>query len=146
GFTGSAGSAVVLLDRAALFADGRYTVQAAEQVDSAVFEIQHLVENPPDKWLESNLSAGAKLGYDPWLHTSDGAEKLAKACVAAGATLVAIDGNPIDALWRNRPAPPSGAVALHDLRHAGEGSADKLKRIRTELMKLRADALVVSDP
>jgi len=146
GFTGSAGSAVILLNRAALFVDGRYTVQAAEQTDPAVFEIVHLADTSPDKWLEANLGAGAKLGYDSWLHTSEGAEKLANACVAAGATLVAVDGNPIDALWRNRPAPPSGPVVLHDLRFAGESSADKFKRIRTELTKLRADVLLVSDP
>ncbi|HEX5509959.1 MAG TPA: aminopeptidase P family N-terminal domain-containing protein, partial [Pseudolabrys sp.] len=146
GFTGSAGSAVVLDDRATLFVDGRYTMQAGEQVDPSAFEIVHLVEMPPDKWLENNLRAGARLGYDPWLHTTDGAEKLAKACAAAGATLVPADGNPIDALWTSRPAPPLGPVVLHDLRYAGESSTDKLKRVRAEIGKLRADALVISDP
>src|SRR6478672_4630198 len=86
GFTGSAGVAVVLMDRAALFVDGRYTLQAREQVDTAIFTIEHLVDTPPDKWIEQNLTANDRLGYDPWLHTVDGAERLAKACTAAGAT------------------------------------------------------------
>ena len=71
GFTGSAGAAVVLDDRAALFVDGRYTVQTSTQVDGKIFSIEHLVEHPPDQWLEQNLKNGAKLGYDPWLHTSE---------------------------------------------------------------------------
>ena len=87
-----------------------------------------------------------RLGYDPWLHTVESAERLAKACAAAGATLVAVEPDLIDAIWSDRPAPPLGAVTLHDLRFAGEAAEDKLARIRAELAKLRADALVVSDP
>jgi Xaa-Pro aminopeptidase len=146
GFTGSAGAAIVLSARAVLFTDGRYTVQAAAQVDPAIFSIEHLTEKPPEQWLEQNLKAGDKLGFDPWLHTTDNAEKLAKVCAAAGATLVAVDGNPIDALWTDRPAPPEGAVTLRDIALAGQSAADKLKIIRTELAKQRTDALVVSDP
>ena len=110
GFTGSAGAAVVLADSAALFVDGRYSVQAATQVDGKIFSIEHLVEHPPEQWLEQNLTKGTKLGYDPWLHTSEQVEKLRKACASAGAELTAIDSNPIDALWRDRPAPPAGAT------------------------------------
>jgi Xaa-Pro aminopeptidase len=146
GFTGSAGAAAVLADRAALFVDGRYSVQAATQVDGKVFSIEHLVEHPPEQWLDQNLSKGARLGYDPWLHTSDQVEKLRKACASAGAELVAVDSNPIDALWRDRPAPPAGAATLRELKLAGEAAPDKLKRIRSELKKIRADALLVSDP
>src|SRR5262245_24547288 len=146
GFTGSAGTAVILNDRAALFVDGRYTVQANTQVDSKVFSIEHLVEYPPEQWLEQNLKKNARLGYDPWLHTSEQAERLRKACAGAGAELVATDGNPIDALWRDRPAPPAGAVTLREIKLAGETAPDKLKRVRAELKKLRSDALLVSDP
>jgi len=146
GFTGSAGAAVVLAGRAALFVDGRYSVQAATQVDGKVFSIEHLVEHPPEQWLEQNLSKSARLGYDPWLHTSDQVEKLRKACASAGAELVAVDSNPIDALWRDRPAPPAGAATLREPKLAGEAAPDKLKRIRGELKKIRADALLVSDP
>jgi Xaa-Pro aminopeptidase len=146
GFTGSAGAAIVLMERAALFVDGRYTLQVREQVDTSLFTIEHLVETPPDRWIETNLTNADRLGYDPWLHTVESAERLAKACAAAGATLVAVEPDLIDAIWSDRPAPPLGAVMLHDLRFAGEAAEDKLARIRAELVKLRADALVISDP
>src|SRR5499425_1550458 len=146
GFAGSAGVAIVLMQRALLFVDGRYTLQAREQVDTSLFAIEHLVETPPDRWIEENLAIGDRLGYDPWLHTVEGAERLGKACAAAGATLVAVEPDLIDAIWTDRPAPPLGAVAVHDVRFAGEAAEDKLARIRTEVAKLRADALVVSDP
>jgi Xaa-Pro aminopeptidase len=146
GFSGSAGIAIVLMERALLFVDGRYTLQAREQVDTSLFAIEHLVETPPDRWIEENLTAGDRIGYDPWLHTVEGAERLGKACAAAGATLVAVEPDLIDAIWADRPAPPLGAVTLHDVRFAGEAAEDKLARIRAEVAKLRADALVVSDP
>src|SRR5258705_8286614 len=146
GFTGSAGAAIVLMERAVLFVDGRYTLQVREQVDTSLFAIEHLVETPPDRWIETNLTSADRFGYAPWLHTVEGAERLAKACAAAGAPLVAVEPDLIDAIWRDRPAPPLGAVTLHDLRFAGEAAEEKLARIRAELAKLRADALVVSDP
>ncbi|GIK81498.1 MAG: aminopeptidase P family protein [Pseudorhodoplanes sp.] len=146
GFTGSAGCAIVLADRAVLFVDGRYTLQAREQVDPALFSIAHLVDTPPDAWIEQNLPAGARLGYDPWLHTAAGAERLAKACGKAGATLVPIERNPVDAVWTDRPTAPLGRIVLHDLRFAGENAPAKIARIRTEIAKARADALVLSDP
>src|SRR4051794_2781816 len=120
GFTGSAGTAIVLMERAVLFVDGRYTLQVRDQVDTSLFAIEHLVETPPDKWIEQNLTGNDRLGYDPWLHTAEGAERLNKACAAAGATLVAVEPDLIDAIWSDRPAPPLGAVMLHDLRFAGE--------------------------
>jgi Xaa-Pro aminopeptidase len=146
GFTGSAGAAIVLMERAVLFVDGRYTLQVREQVDTSLFTIEHLVETPPDRWIETNLTSADRLGYDPWLHTVESAERLAKACAAAGATLVAVEPDLIDAIWSDRPAPPLGAVTLHDLRFAGEEAEEKLARIRAELAKLRADALIISDP
>jgi len=146
GFTGSAGVAIVLMQRALLFVDGRYTLQAREQVDTSLFAIEHLVDTPPDRWIEENLAIGDRLGYDPWLHTVEGAERLGKACAAAGVTLVAVEPDLIDAIWADRPAPPLGAVTVHDVRFAGEAAEDKLARIRAEVAKLRADALVVSDP
>ena len=146
GFTGSAGCVVVLPDRAVLFTDGRYTLQARNQVDGATFTFAHMVEMPVATWIETNLPAGCKLGYDPWLHTADGAERFAQACTAAGATLVPTEPNPIDALWPDRPPPPNGAITLHDLRFAGEPATAKLARIAAEIGKSKADALVVSDP
>ena len=145
GFTGSAGAAIVLADRAAIFVDGRYLVQVREEVDGTAFAVEHLVEHPPTAWIEENLPAGAKLGYSPWLHTVDGAERLAKAAEAADGSLVAVGDNPIDALWQKRPQPPLGAAQLHDLRYAGEDAAAKLARVNEALGK-RADVLIVSDP
>ncbi len=145
GFTGSAGAAIVLATRAAIFVDGRYTVQADAQVDRTIFSIEHLVETPPAQWLEDNLKPGAKVGYDPWLHTTEGADKLRKACANGGAELIAVADNPIDTLWSDRPAPPSAPVKLHDIKFAGESAADKLRRIQAEIAKARADVLVVSD-
>jgi Xaa-Pro aminopeptidase len=146
GFTGSAGVAIVLAERAVIFVDGRYTVQAREEVDASAFTTEHLVEHPPAQWIEENLPAGAKLGYSPWLHTVDGAERLAKACATAAAQLVAVGDNPIDAVWTDRPQPPLGAVVLHDLRYAGEQTSAKLARVRADIQKAAADALVVSNP
>jgi Xaa-Pro aminopeptidase len=146
GFTGSAGTAVVLADKAALIVDGRYTIQSAAQTDTAVITPTRMEETPLYKWIEANLPEGGKLGYDPWLHTVDGVAKLEKAAAAAGGTLVAVAPNPIDALWRDRPAPPTAAVRAHPAEYAGETSASKLARIQQELAKAKVDALVVSDP
>jgi Xaa-Pro aminopeptidase len=146
GFSGSAGVAIVLMDRAMLFVDGRYTVQAREQIDTSLFEIVHLVETPPEQWIEQNLTSHDRLGYDPWLHTVEGAEKLAKATAAAGANLIAVDPAIVDTIWTDRPPPPLGPIALHGVRFAGEESASKLTRIQAEIAKFKADALVVSDP
>jgi Xaa-Pro aminopeptidase len=146
GFTGSAGAAVVLMDRAALFVDGRYTLQVRQQADTSLFAIEHLVETPPHQWLEPNLTAQDRLGYDPWLHTVESAERLAKACAASGATLVAVEPDLFDAIWTDRPGPPLGPILLHDVAFAGEEPTTKLARIRPEIGKLKADALVVSDP
>jgi Xaa-Pro aminopeptidase len=146
GFTGSAGVAIVLADRAALFVDGRYQAQVREEVDSTIFSIEHLIENPPPAWIEANLPAGTQLGYSPWLHTVDGAERLTKACAAARASLIAVEDNPIDAIWVDRPQEPLGAVVPHDPRYAGEDATAKLKRVRAEVQKSSADTLMVADP
>jgi len=145
GFTGSAGVAAVLPLKAAVFVDGRYTLQAAKQVDTAAWEVASLIDPPPETWLAENLNTGDRLGFDPWLHTSAAAEKLAKACKKAGAELVAVESNPVDSIWTERPAPPLGPVTVHGLQFAGESEQDKLKRIRTEIAKLSAEALVLSD-
>src|SRR5271167_4268274 len=146
GFTGSSGVAIVLADSAALFVDGRYQVQVHEEVDAALFSIKHLVEQPPHAWIKDNLPADAQLGYSPWLHTVDGAERLAKACIEAGGSLVAVEENPIDVIWTDRPEPPLGPVVLHDLRYAGEDAASKIARLRGEMLDQSADTLMVSDP
>src|SRR5438128_33285 len=145
GFTGSAGMAVVLTQEAAVFVDGRYTLQAAKQVDHKAWSVEPLADPPPENWLARHLKAGDRLGFDPWLHTSAAAERLAAACSKAGAELVAVDSNPVDAVWTQRPAPPLGPVAVYGLQFAGESEAQKLERIRGELAKSGADALLLSD-
>jgi Xaa-Pro aminopeptidase len=146
GFTGSAGLAIVLADRAVIFVDGRYQVQVQDEVDGAIFSIEHLIERPPTAWIEANVGAGTRLGYSPWLHTIEGAERLAKACAAVEAQLVAVEDNPIDAIWADRPQPPLGPVVPHDIRYAGEDVPSKLARVRAEVQKLSGDALLVADP
>ena len=145
GFTGSAGMAIVLAREAALFVDGRYTLQAGKQVDAKAWRIEPLVDPPPETWLAQHLLAGDRLGFDPWLHTTAAAEKLSMACAKAGAELVAVDSNPVDAVWTERPPLPLAPVSLHGQQFSGELEADKLKRIEAEIGKLGADALVLSD-
>jgi Xaa-Pro aminopeptidase len=144
GFTGSAGAAIVLQDRAAVFVDGRYTLQVRDQVDTGVLTPESLIDNPPDAWLAAHLKAGDRLGYDPWLHTPAQVERLQKAIAGVGATLVPVDSNPVDEIWHDRPALRLGQVTLHREDFAGRGVDGKLKDIRDKLKG--ADALLVSDP
>src|ERR1700753_4272993 len=106
GFTGSAGLAVVLAQDAAIFVDGRYTLQAAKQVDGKAWTVEPLVEPPPEQWITGHLGSGDRLGFDPWLHTSAAAERLASACAKAGAELGAVEKHPGDTILTERPAPP----------------------------------------
>ena len=125
GFTGSAGTAVVLSEQAAIFVDGRYTLQVRTQVDVQVFAPRHLIEEPVHSWLSAVLRPGDQLGYDPWLHTPQDVKQLAEACSGAGAALMPCEPNPIDALWDERPAPPAAEVVPHDLAYTGKSSEDK---------------------
>jgi len=145
GFTGSAGLAIVLAREAAVFVDGRYTLQAAKQVDTNAWHVEPLVDPPPETWLTQHLAAGDRLGFDPWLHTTAAMEKLSAACAKAGAELVAVDTNPVDAVWTERPALPIAPVSLHGQPFSGELEADKLKRIEAEITRLGTEALVLSD-
>lgn len=144
GFSGSAGLAIVLSEQAALFVDGRYTEQAAAQTDRSVFEIHHLIDDPPYAWITQKLRPGDKLGYDPRLHTPDAVARFAAACGKAGAELAAVKENPIDRLWTDRPAPPLGPIHPHKLRFAGEPAQAKIERVKEKLAG--ADGLLVSDP
>ncbi|MET0257053.1 MAG: aminopeptidase P family protein [Methylobacterium sp.] len=145
GFTGSAGTAVVLADKAALVVDGRYTLQAPEQVDTGVVTIVPLAEKAPDAWIGENLGADKVLGYDPWLHTADGVARLERAVARAGGTSKAV-ANLVDAVWAGRPPQPAGRVVPQPIAHAGEAAEAKLDRIRDALAIAKVDALVISDP
>lgn len=146
GFTGSAGTAVILRDKAALVVDGRYTVQAAEQVDTSVITPVQLASMTAEDWIAANLPEGGVLAYDPWLHTSDGLRRLEKAARRAGAKLAPVDMNLVDIIWIDRPAPPQAPVRPHPLDFAGEATETKLERIRQKMTEAKLDALVISDP
>ena len=146
GFTGSAGLAIVLAEEAAIFVDGRYTLQVEREVDAERFSPQHLTERPPGEWIATHLPADAKLGYDPWLHTPDGAARLEGACEKAGGRLVAVDDNPIDAVWADRPAPPISPAVPHPAEFAGLSSSAKLAAVAELLDKRGADAAVLTAP
>ena len=146
GFTGSAGLAVVLADQAAIWSDGRYTLQLDSQVDGALYQRLHITDQPPWDWLSHALGAGARLGYDPWLHTPDGLSRLVAACTRAGAQAIPVDDNPIDAIWADQPPPPLGLVEVQDVAHAGESSADKRARLSAELKQAGQDAALLTLP
>jgi Xaa-Pro aminopeptidase len=146
GFTGSAGAVLILRDRAVLFVDGRYTLQAREQVDGDIFEIDSLVDNPPSKWLGTDAQPGWAIGFDPWLHTIADARALRKALKKKEASLVHVDGNLVDAIWDDQPAPPRGAITVHPDAYAGEGAAGKLDRLAETIRDAGADLAVLTDP
>jgi len=146
GFTGSAGLAVVLADKAAVFVDGRYTIQVLQEVDAALFEPVHLADCTSTQWVGENLRPGDRLGFDPWLHTAEQVEALRKAAARADAELVACDGNPLDAVWADRPPRPSAPVVPHPLEFAGRSSDDKRGDIAQGLKADRLDAAVLTDP
>src|SRR3990172_4202612 len=140
GFTGSAGFAAVLDAEAAIFVDGRYTLQAADQVDSALFAPRHLVEQPPEDWIAERLPKGGRLGYDPWLHTADGVARLRRAVEKAGGELAPCADNPLDAVWTDQPPPPIAPVVPHELRFAGRAAEDKRRALADKLAADGVDA------
>ncbi|HET9149349.1 MAG TPA: aminopeptidase P family protein [Alphaproteobacteria bacterium] len=146
GFTGSAGVAVVLAEEAALFVDGRYTLQAQKEVDGALYRQHHIGERPPAEWAAANLASGAKLAYDPWTMTEDEVGRFAAALARRGATLVPVEPNPIDRIWRDRPPAPLSAAVVHDLSFAGVPSAEKRRAIAAELAAQDVAAAVLTLP
>ena len=139
GFTGSAGLAVVLADRAAVWSDGRYTLQLEQQTDDALWERLHLIDEKPEDWLVSH-AAGRRIGYDPWLMSADGLERF------AASNMVAVARNPLDEIWHDRPAPPMGPAVPHDDAFTGESSSEKRARLGAMLREAGQDAAVLSDP
>jgi Xaa-Pro aminopeptidase len=146
GFTGSAGAAVVFADKAAIFVDGRYTLQVRAQVDGALFEYLDLVDGGPAAYLRDNAPKGAKIGYDPKLHSPDSLDRLRAATAAAGAELVAVATNPIDEVWNDRPAIPAAKVAPYAETYAGESAASKRQRLGEAIAKDGADAAIITSP
>jgi Xaa-Pro aminopeptidase len=144
GFTGSAGLAIALAERAAIFTDGRYVLQVRREVDGALWEFLHITDEPPSAWLKAVAPAGARIGYDPRLISEDMIERLAKG--APSVTLVPLDRNPIDAVWPDQPAPPAAAAFVYPLQFAGRSAADKRGDIATLLKEAGEDAAVITDP
>ena len=142
GFTGSAGFAAVLADRAAVFTDGRYVLQLAAETDPALWERAHIADHPPPDWLARHAPKGGAIGYDPRLI---GADTLAR-FTAAGLAMRPLAENPIDAIWTDRPAPPAAPAEPHPLRFAGRASAEKRAEIAALLDGAQQDAAVITDP
>lgn len=146
GFKGSAGLACVLMEEAAIFVDGRYTLQVRHEVPENLFTPRHMTEEPLADWLEGRLKPGQRLAYDPWLHTEDQVRRLEKTATALGAALVALESNPVDAVWADRPAPPKAKIRPHDLALAGRSSAEKREELGAQLKKAGVAAAVITLP
>jgi Xaa-Pro aminopeptidase len=144
GFEGSAGSAVVLPEEAAIFVDGRYTLQVRQQVSPTEWSYQSVPETSTTQWLEEHAPKDARIGYDPWLHTRDWVKKAKEALASRGAELVAVDRNPIDEIWKDRPEASKARLVVQSDQHAGKSAAEKRTDIGDWLAKHRADAAVLS--
>lgn len=146
GFTGSAGMVVVLKDRAAIFVDGRYTLQVRQETSGDLFEYRHLVDEFHGDWAAGHLKAGQKLGFDPWLHTVGWVERMRNSLARSGAELIAVDDNPVDAVWSGQPPRPLGLVSPHPETFAGRSSAEKRADIAAELRRQGNAAAVLTQP
>ena len=144
GFEGSAGSAVVLPQEAAIFVDGRYTLQVRQQVDGKDWSYQSVPETSVADWLKEHAPEGARIGYDPWLHSRDWVKKATESLAARGAELVAVEQNPIDKVWRDRPEASKAHLVVQPEKYTGRSSADKRQEIADWLEKQGADAAVLS--
>jgi Xaa-Pro aminopeptidase len=144
GFQGSAGSAVVLPEEAAIFTDGRYTLQVRDQVDGRHWSYQSVPETSIADWLKDHAPEGGRIGYDPWLHTRDWVTKAREALAARGAELVAVGRNPIDGIWAEQPQPSTARLLVHPERYAGKSSAAKRQEMADWLREQGADAAVLS--
>ena len=144
GFEGSAGSAVVLPEEAAIFVDGRYTLQVRQQVSATEWSYQSVPETSTTEWLKDNAPEGARIGYDPWLHTRDWVQKAKEALASRGAELVAVDRNPIDEIWTDRPEASKAKLVVQPDQYAGKSAAEKRTEIGDWLAKHHADAAVLS--
>jgi Xaa-Pro aminopeptidase len=144
GFQGSAGSAVVLPEAAAIFVDGRYTLQVRAQVDGEHWSYQSVPETSIADWLKQHAADGARIGYDPWLHTSEWVKKAREALADKGAELVAVPRNPIDAIWADKPEPSRARLIVHPDLYAGKSAAAKRQEMADWLKEQKADAAVLA--
>ncbi len=146
GFSGSAGAAIVMKDRAAIFVDGRYTAQVRQQADGDLFDYCDLVDQGLYGWIEAEGKSGEKIGYDARLHSPAALDRLKTAAERAGVELISVATNPLDLAWTDRPAPPMAQVHPHAIDHAGEDHASKRQRIGVAIERGAADAAVITAP
>ena len=146
GFTGSAGAAVVLRDKAAIFVDGRYTLQVRDQVSGADFSYHDSLDESAGEYVATHLHAGRRFAYDPWLLTPDQVDQLAERLSAAGVEFVALDVNPVDTVWTARPPRPLGPVVARAPRFTGRSGREKRGDIARALAASGAAAAVISAP
>ncbi len=146
GFSGSAGSAVILHNKAAMFIDGRYTLQVRDQVDIDIFETLQVPQNPMSGWLSDNLPKGSRLGYDSNLITLAGFEKLRLAVEAAGSRLISVRKNLVDMIWEEQPAPPKAPIILHKKKYSGLEASEKIKALQEKLLKAEQDGVMITQP
>src|SRR3954467_2708382 len=144
GFKGSAGSAVVLPEEAAIFTDGRYTLQVRQQVSPTEWSYQSVPETSTTEWLKEHAPEGARIGYDPWLHTRDWVKKAKEALASRGDELVPVNRNPIDEIWKDRPEASKAHLVVQPEQYAGKSAAEKRTEIGDWLGKHHADAAVLS--
>src|SRR6188768_474803 len=142
GFGGSAGTAAVLKDSAAMFVDGRYTLQVRDQVDGRLYQYKSVPQDRIGDWLAENSGEGARIGFDPWLHTAGWAKSVGKALAEVGAELVPLAANPVDAVWQDRPEPSAAPAFIQDDALAGRSSADKRGEVAEWLRAEKLDAAV----
>ena len=146
GFGGSAGLAIILEKEAALFVDGRYTLQAGSQIDTSVIEVVHSAEQRPSDWLKQRQLTDAKIAIDPRLHSLSAFRNFKAAVSQVGGSLVELATNPIDSLWQNRPAHPLGEISVQPADLAGTLIADKVRDLRGKLEAAGADRLIIAQP
>jgi Xaa-Pro aminopeptidase len=144
GFGGSAGTAVVLAEKAAIFVDGRYTLQVRDQVDAKLWDYQNVPETSPAKWLGEHAPEGATIGFDPWLHSKGWTKAVETELAKRNARLVAVESNPVDAVWQDRPAPSDAPAIVQQEQYAGRSSAEKRTEIAEWLKDEKLDAAVIS--
>jgi Xaa-Pro aminopeptidase len=144
GFTGSAGMAVITPDKAWLFVDGRYIEQAKRQVDAATIEVRHFQKPPTWQFLAGALSPASRLGYDPALHSVAEIERVQNELAKARIELVAVDDNPIDALWSDRPTAAFSPLVAHPIALSGRSLLDKINDVAAELAAKQIDATVLN--
>ncbi len=146
GFTGSAGAAVVMIDEAAVFTDGRYTLQVRAQVDGDLFAYRDLVDGGVPAFIRERGKQGQRIGYDPKLHSPDSLDRLRAAADAADVTLIPVERNPVDDIWDDRPPIPMAKVVPQQEAYTGENASSKRQRLGDALGKDGADAVVITSP